>query len=311
MKKRSAILALLLALAMLAACGKHEHEWEDATCETPETCATCGETRGEALGHRWKSGSCEEPEVCARCGQTKGEAPGHDWQSATCTEPETCARCGETRGEALGHDAQPADYWSASVCSRCGEELSPKLTPDFETYGLDAHIVGLNEPFSYKTSCYENENFSTVGKGVVKSYEITEGDGDALEKREGYDWRIVTFEVVFSDDNGYEYGVYPGISHEDYYDVRHHDDTLDYSNDEYTVFEVVYKGQAYSCRFFLESGYSDWVDHSITFTCVFYAQLPVGYDGMIAGLVNRAVPWPDGAYAFDVDNSGTIYFRMS
>ena len=32
----------------------HEHSWVDASCTAPKTCATCGETAGEALGHKYE-----------------------------------------------------------------------------------------------------------------------------------------------------------------------------------------------------------------------------------------------------------------
>ena len=34
------------------------HEWTDATCTAPKTCALCGETEGEALGHSYENGTC-------------------------------------------------------------------------------------------------------------------------------------------------------------------------------------------------------------------------------------------------------------
>ena len=34
------------------------HEWTDATCTAPKTCALCGETEGEALGHSYETGTC-------------------------------------------------------------------------------------------------------------------------------------------------------------------------------------------------------------------------------------------------------------
>ncbi len=339
MKKRTALLALLLAFLLLAACGQHEHEWEDATCTEPETCSVCGETRGEPLGHRWKSGSCDEPETCVRCGETRGEAPGHDWQPAACEEPETCARCGETRGEALGHDwqepsctesetcarcgmtrgeplghdAAPADYWTASVCSRCGEELAPKLIPDFVTYGLDAHFVELGKTYDYKTVCNQNEDLSTVGHAVFSDYGTTPGDGDKLEIREGYTWRHVHLEIVFDDDNAFEYGMNVSLCFESYYNIREHDDSnvYDESTDRYR-FSLSYRGRTYdACQCFIERGFLGWSNHSNTYVVDYYAQLPDGYDGYVFGVRNYGVPWPDGAYAFDLDNTDTLYFRMN
>lgn len=336
--KRTMIAILLLTALLLSACGaQHVHTWKNATCTEPETCEECGETRGKELGHRWQAGSCTEPEVCSRCGETRGEPLGHDWKEATCTQPETCSRCGETRGKELGHDwqvatctepaycarcgqtegaplghfAMPADYWTPSVCSRCGEEVAPVLTPDFVTYGLDKQIIGLNKTVDYKTLCYDDPSYSTVGRLTFVSYEVTPGDGKELEIRDGYEWRILKLEVSFSDANANDYGVSVAFSTEDYYDIRRHDDTLVYEDDGSDTFDVVYKGETYRCQLWLEGGFSDWVGDTTTYSCTVSAQLPVGYDGMIFGMRDKGINWPDDAYVFETDTTGSVYFRMN
>lgn len=80
----------------------HVHTWQSATCDSPRTCATCGETLGTALGHKWEE-DCTKPKTCSRCGKTEGSALGHDWQDATYDAPKTCSRCGETEGNPLGY----------------------------------------------------------------------------------------------------------------------------------------------------------------------------------------------------------------
>ena len=35
-----------------------EHDWNDADCDTPETCSICGATQGEPLGHDYVNGDC-------------------------------------------------------------------------------------------------------------------------------------------------------------------------------------------------------------------------------------------------------------
>lgn len=80
---------------------KHIHEWEDATCETPKTCKTCGETEGFAKGHDYEKATCETPKTCKVCGKTDGDAQGHMWIDATYSAPKTCIRCNKTEGEPL------------------------------------------------------------------------------------------------------------------------------------------------------------------------------------------------------------------
>ncbi|MBO4901437.1 MAG: WG repeat-containing protein [Lachnospiraceae bacterium] len=119
MKKKTIILLTILATVLLIGCG-HEHEWEEATCDKPKTCKTCGETEGEALGHDIIEATCEEPMTCRRCGKKKGQALGHDWEEATCEAPKTCKRCGKTEGEPLEHDFAPATLDEPKTCRYCG-----------------------------------------------------------------------------------------------------------------------------------------------------------------------------------------------
>ena len=76
--KKALICLILPALLMtlLSACGC-KHDWIEADCTDPETCAECGETRGDALGHSWKKATCTAPKTCRYCDKTKGEAKGH------------------------------------------------------------------------------------------------------------------------------------------------------------------------------------------------------------------------------------------
>ena len=120
MKRRIALLLILLLTASLCACG-HQHTWKDATCTEPKTCTECGATEGEPLGHDWKDATCTEPKTCSRCGAAEGEPLGHDWKDATCTEPKTCSRCGATEGEPLGHDWKDATCTEPKTCVVCGE----------------------------------------------------------------------------------------------------------------------------------------------------------------------------------------------
>lgn len=55
------------------------HQWKEATCTTPETCARCGEKRGNPLEHTWIPADCTTPETCASCKVTRGSALGHSW----------------------------------------------------------------------------------------------------------------------------------------------------------------------------------------------------------------------------------------
>ena len=97
---------------------EHVHDWMEATCEAPKTCA-CGATEGEKLPHTWTEATCSSPKVCTFCNATEGTALNHKWVSADCETPATCSLCGETSGEAQGHSWISASCDSAKHCANC------------------------------------------------------------------------------------------------------------------------------------------------------------------------------------------------
>ena len=76
MNKRVMLVIVVLVMA-LSLCGCCSHEWYEATCTEPETCALCDKTQGEALGHEdaeYEDWSIDEEELvyyrvkwCNRC----------------------------------------------------------------------------------------------------------------------------------------------------------------------------------------------------------------------------------------------------
>ena len=130
-----------------------QHEWKDATCTEPKTCAKCGETEGEPLGHQWEDATCLKPKRCSVCKVTEGEPLGHSWVDATCTTPKTCSVCGWTEGEPIEHSYQWKITKEPTVlhkgeetgtCTVCGFQTKreiDKLTPEYHwgepvKYGL-------------------------------------------------------------------------------------------------------------------------------------------------------------------------------
>lgn len=100
--KRKVIVAMMTVFATISLTGCClKHEWKDATCTEPMTCAKCGEVQGEPLGHEWAEATCEQPKTCSVCGETEGEALGHEWVEANFNAPKTCSVCGATEGEAI------------------------------------------------------------------------------------------------------------------------------------------------------------------------------------------------------------------
>jgi len=89
MKKRLTLIVLVLVCALaLSACGCKHETWNEASCETPRTCADCGETEGEALGHTWAAATCETAKTCETCGKTEGGRAIPGWRpTAKTPEP--------------------------------------------------------------------------------------------------------------------------------------------------------------------------------------------------------------------------------
>ena len=173
--KRLMILALaaVLLLALTGCCLRHE--WVEADCVNPQTCAKCGETEGEPLGHEWVEADCVTPKTCSVCGETEGEALGHTPSEATCTEASVCSVCGETVAEALGHSWVDATYEAPKTCTACGE-----------TEGEPLELVRYNLGMSYEefadTMLLVLENlgygleFYGIDEDGMPTYFVTQGD---------------------------------------------------------------------------------------------------------------------------------------
>ena len=131
MKKRIVLFALVLLLALaLSACGCKHETWIDADCETPKTCAECGETEGAPLGHTWNAATCDTAKTCAVCAKTEGEALGHSWVDADCENPKTCSACSLTEGEALGHSWVEATTEAPKTCTNCAKTEGERIITD-------------------------------------------------------------------------------------------------------------------------------------------------------------------------------------
>ena len=127
MKKNIFVASItLLSVILLTGCAC-KHEWKNATCEAPKTCALCNETEGEAFGHAWVKATCTTPITCSICETTKGDPLEHTWIDATCSNPKTCSVCNETEGEAMGHTWVDATCSNPKTCSICNEAEGDKL----------------------------------------------------------------------------------------------------------------------------------------------------------------------------------------
>jgi len=121
LKKLFLVTLTILLTVFLCSCSC-SHEWQEASCTTPQTCLQCGETIGGPLAHAWQEANCTSAKTCLLCNTTEGSPIPHEWIAASCVEPKTCFLCGTTDGNALGHNWMPATCTAPETCSACGEK---------------------------------------------------------------------------------------------------------------------------------------------------------------------------------------------
>lgn len=211
------------------------------------------------------------------------------------------------------------DMIETVIVLRKGEKPEP-VASEMEQAGF-IYFMEEGEPYIFANRCLDNEELDSVGEATVVSYEIFES-ADGYEPLEGYEWRAVTVEIRFFDDNAWEYGV-DGIlmSSEDYYNTELLDDTAELvveadTYDQYR-YTVVYNGQEMDAYYFDNAGtWSDWYvneygNNECKFTIVEEFLVPVGYDGCVVSFANSSVEWPDGAYITDLDPDDFLLFRLN
>lgn len=305
MKKRKALIIGTLITGLLTGCCM-SHEWKEATCTEPKTCAKCGEIEGEALGHTWVEATCSAPKTCGVCGETEGEPVEHTWVEVTCAEPKHCSSCGETEGEALEHTLTEANYQQASTCEVCGATVGEPLQAEFEKYELVCNAE-LNTTYPYVIPCYD-EGYTTNGKVTFSDYDIFESD-ETHEALDGYEWKAVTCTVIFDDENAYYHG-YSGIfpATIDYYDATFFDN---YKENKVS-FTSNYNGIEYDgLQYDKETLQSGWNDDTFTYQFRDFYRVPKGYDGIVMAIYNPSIDWNNGNdYEIAKANDDTILFRL-
>ncbi len=119
--------------------------------------------------HEWQDATCTAPITCAKCGATEGEALPHDWKEATCTEPKTCAICGLTEGTPLTEDDFLKDLASGLearwVLTTANEEANKTDTAkDWESF-FDAEYDAISK---YADADFEDKTMTKLAKQYVE-----------------------------------------------------------------------------------------------------------------------------------------------
>lgn len=293
MKRKLLTGMVLISLTLLLTGCCMSHEWQEATCTTPKTCAKCGKTEGDVLEHTWVEATCAEPKHCSVCGETDGEALEHTWVEATCAEPKHCEICGATEGEPLEHTLTEANYQQPATCEVCGETVGEPLKAYFEENELECNAE-LDTPYPYTVLCYSNPDYTTTGRVTFSDYEVFQSD-ETHEALDGYEWQTVTVTFVFDDDNAWEYGYQLYFGPMDYYS-----EALGISSFG-EIYTINYNGIDYNeCLMECEKSESGWVKETSTIEYQITARVPEGYDGIVID-----------AYESEEENVGADYlFRL-
>ena len=322
MKTRiTALIFSIVMLAVLLTGCTCEHEWAEATCLTPKTCNLCQETEGEALGHSWTDATCAAPKTCTVCGETAGEPlSNHTWEEATCAAPKTCEICGKTEGEMLTHIWKEANYQEPKTCTECGVTEGEPLLADFEKYGLKTMKPEKGKTYDYVTACYDNAKKKTVGELIIRNY-LTSSEMRATDKnspyylpyKEGYEWKFISFDVKFGDENAWEYGWRASYCFENYYSIESWDNSRVEISDSVTELTINYneKDEVVFLKVIniRDSGWNNKTKETHYYVDVAF-QVPEGYDGVVFGFRDAAIEWKDGMYIYDIADENTLLFRL-
>ena len=147
--KRTRYLMIVLATLCIALSGCCiSHDWKEASCTEPKTCAKCGKTEGAPLGHTWIEATCTEPRTCSVCRATEGTPKEHQWEEATCTTSKRCIVCGWYEGKPLGHHWMEATVDRPKTCSVCGATEGEPLRRQYFNMTAREFVDAFNQKYS-------------------------------------------------------------------------------------------------------------------------------------------------------------------
>ena len=157
----------------------------------------------------------------------------------------------------------------------------------------------------------------TTGEAIVTSYEVFDS-AEGYPAKEGYEWRIVTMEATYFDNNARWYGINLTTCSEDYYNTKLHDDSItEPDEDGFETSMVVYNGIPMETYERYTGGWSGWHDNENgrrqnKLSAKYEYLMPKGYDGRVVGFVNNKNEWVKGSvYITDFDPADSILFRLN
>ncbi len=208
------------------------------------------------------------------------------------------------------HVWQDATYQQANFCAECGEEGEP-LVGFFAQNGYTP-AMEVGAAYNYRTICNQDTDRFTVGEITIADYRIITGD-DTYAEKEGYEWRIATFNIAFSDANAQAVGTRTRCGITDYYTGS----MVGTASDDDRLLTINYNGEELLCDYISTTHQAEWIDGTFYVSIEVGVQVPVGYDGVVLAFYNavRAKHNETGYLTQDnvlpdVVDEDTLFFRM-
>ena len=213
----------------------------------------------------------------------------------------------------LEGDIMTLDMLESVLVFRKGFEPLPS---EMEQAGY-AEFMEVGVQYLFTTDANSATPVPTTGEAIITSYEIFDS-AEGYPAKEGYEWRIVTMEATYFDDNARWYGIKLTTCSEDYYNTKLHDDSItEPDEDGFETSMVVYNGIPMETYERYTGAWSGWYDNEDgrrqnKLSAKYEYLMPKGYDGRVVGFVNSKNEWVKGsAYITDFDLADSILFRLN
>ena len=178
-------------------------------------------------------------------------------------------------------------------------------------------FIKAGEQYLFTTDANSANPVPTTGEVMVTSYEVFDS-AEGYPAKEGYEWRVVTMEATYFDDNARWYGIKLTTCSEDYYYTKLHDDSItEPDEDGFETSTVIYNGIPMEAYERYTGEWSGWHDgengrRQNKLSAKYEYLMPKGYDGRVVGFVNSKNDWVKGSvYITDFDPADSMLFRLN
>ena len=207
------------------------------------------------------------------------------------------------------------DMMGSVLVFRKGEKPEPMVS-EMEQAGF-TQFMEVGVQYLFTTDANSANPVPTTGEVMITSYEVFDS-AEGYPAKEGYEWRVVTMEAVYFDDNARWYGIKLTNCSEDYYNTKLHDDSItEPDEDGFETSLIIYRGVEMETYERYTGSWSGWHDsengrRQNKLSAKYEYLMPKGYDGRVVGFVNSKNEWVKGsAYITDFDPADCMLFRLN